>query len=203
MSGPWQTQTRISLLARLAQPGPVDQTAWREFVEHYGPMIFKWCRRWNLQEADARDVTQQVLLKLALKMNTFTYDADRSFRAWLRTLTHHAWRDFVSDQQRPGKGSGDAGVLASLTTVEAREDLLRRLEEEFDLEVLEEAISRVRQRVEPSTWEAFRLTAVEAVPAVEVARRLNKKVATIYVARSKVQRMLQEEVQQLRGQDGT
>src|SRR5262245_26472535 len=68
MSGPWQTQARISLLARLAQPGPVDQTAWREFVEHYGPMIFKWCRRWNLQEADARDVTQQVLLKLALKM---------------------------------------------------------------------------------------------------------------------------------------
>ena len=199
MSGPWQTQTRVSLLIRLAQSGPVDQTAWQEFVDHYGPMIYKWCRRWDLQEADARDVTQQVLLRLAHKMTTFTYDAGRSFRAWLRTLTHHAWRDFVADQQRPGQGSGDSNVLACLSTLEAREDLLRRLEEEFDLDVLEEAVGRVRERVEPSTWEAFLLTAVEAVPAVEVARRLNKKVATIYVARSKVQRMLQEEVCRLRG----
>src|SRR5262245_50625864 len=201
MSGPWQTPTRVSLLIRLAQSGPVDQTAWQEFVDHYGPMIYKWCRRWDLQEADARDVTQQVWLRLAHKMTTFTYDAGRSFRAWLRTLTHHAWRDFVADQQRPGQGSGDSNVLASLSTLEAREDLLRRLEEEFDLDVLEEAVGRVRERVEPSTWEAFLLTAVEAVPAVEVARRLNKKVATIYVARSKVQRMLQEEVQRLRGAD--
>src|SRR5262245_4921659 len=199
MNGTWQTSTRVSLLLRLAGPGPVDQAAWHEFVEHYGPMIYKWCRRWSLQEADARDVTQQVLLKLARKMTTFTYDACGSFRAWLRTLTHHAWRDFVGDRQRPGQGSGGTEVLARLGTVEAREDLLRRLEEEFDLEVLEEAVGRVRQRVEPATWEAFRLTAVESVPAVEVARLLNKKVATVYVARSKVQRMLQEGGNRRRG----
>jgi len=71
---------------------------------------------------------------------------------------------------------------------------LQRIDDEFDLERLERAMARVRERVEPATWDAFRLTAIEGVPAAEVARRLGKKVATVYVARSNVQKMLQEEI---------
>ena len=61
-------ETRLSLLTRIAKPGPVDQLAWEEFVDQYGPMIYHWCRRWGLQDADAKDVTQQVLLTLPAKM---------------------------------------------------------------------------------------------------------------------------------------
>jgi RNA polymerase sigma-70 factor (ECF subfamily) len=132
-------------------------------------------------------------------MADFVYDPSRSFRAWLRTLAHHAWQDFVEAQQRAPPGSGDSGVRSVLEGVEARDDLLRHLEEEFDLELLEEAMAVVCRRVEQGTWEAFRLTALEGVPAAEVARRLNKRIATVYVARSKVQRMLQEEVERLQG----
>jgi RNA polymerase sigma factor (sigma-70 family) len=197
MLTPEQAQTRLSLLTRLAHPGPVDQAAWREFVDYYGPLIYRWCRRWNLQETDAQDVTQQVLLRVATKMAGFTYDPSGSFRAWLRTLAHHAWSDFVAGQGRPGQGTGDSGVWETLTSVEARDDLLQRMEHDFDLELLEQAIARVRQRVAPATWEAFRLTALEAIPAAEVARRLGKKVATVYASRSNVQKRLQEEIERL------
>src|SRR5262249_27719327 len=95
---PTDTRTSASLLERLR--APEDQAAWRDFAGRYGPKIYKWCLRWNLQEADAEDVTQNVLLKLAAKMRTFAYDPSRSFRAWLKTVTHHAWRDFV-DSRRP------------------------------------------------------------------------------------------------------
>src|SRR5207302_450725 len=104
---------RLSLLSRL-QRDPTDPAAWREFVTHYGRKIGLWCRQWGLQEADAEDVTQQVLVKLAAKVGDFRYDPSKSFRAWLKTVAHHAWRDFVDGQHRPDRGSGDSDVLEQL-----------------------------------------------------------------------------------------
>jgi RNA polymerase sigma-70 factor (ECF subfamily) len=192
MSALEQMQTRLSLLSRLTRPGPCDERAWQDFVDHYAPLIYRWCRRHNLQDSDAKDVTQQVLLKLATHLPAFSYDPSKSFRAWLRTLTYHAWVDFLSDQGP--RSSGDSGVWKALASVESREDLLKRIDDEFDLELLEQAMARVQARVEPGTWEAFRLTAIEGVPAAEVARRLGKQVATVYVARSNVQKMLREDI---------
>jgi hypothetical protein len=54
-----------------------------------------------------------------------------------------------------------------------------------------------RLRVEPRTWDAFHLLAIEGRSGAEVARHLEMKVATVFVARSKVQRMLREEVMRL------
>ena len=59
--------TDVSLLLRLRQ-NPTDQAAWGNFVDRYGRRIYLWCRHWQLQEADAEDVTQNVLLKLAEQM---------------------------------------------------------------------------------------------------------------------------------------
>jgi len=188
--------TWVSLLGRLRRD-PADPAAWGDFVDHYGPKIVAWCRRWRLQDADAQDVTQTVLLRLAAQMRSFAYDPSKSFRAWLKTVAHNAWRDVVLGQQRPGRGSGDSQVLALLAEVKAREDLMQRLEEEFDRELLQEAMARVRLRVEPRTWQAFHLAAVEGLSGAAVASRTGMKVATVFVARSKVQHMIKEEVQRL------
>ena len=190
--------TRVSLLVRI-QNDPTDQQAWMEFVQRYGPKIHAWTRQWRLQESDAEDVTQNVLLKLATKLRTFTYDPALSFRGWLRTLTQNALSDFLSERRRPGQGSGDSQVALVLDSVEAREDLLQRLEEEFDRELLEEAMARVRLRVAPQTWEAFRLTALEGRPGAEAADLIPMQVAQVFVAKRRVQKLLQEEVARLNG----
>src|SRR5438309_5771137 len=85
--------THVTLLAQLRQH-PSDQASWDEFVERYGRHIYRWCRQWKLQDADAEDVTQDILMKLARKLPAFAYDPSRSFRGWLKTVAHHAWRDF-------------------------------------------------------------------------------------------------------------
>jgi RNA polymerase sigma-70 factor (ECF subfamily) len=85
--------TRVSLLLRLQSEN--DERAWEEFVQRYGPRIFQWCRRWGLQQADAEDVTQGVLLRVAQRMRTFRYDPGRSFRAWLKKVAHDAWVDLL------------------------------------------------------------------------------------------------------------
>ncbi|MBY0522682.1 MAG: sigma-70 family RNA polymerase sigma factor [Gemmataceae bacterium] len=188
--------TRVSLLGRL-QRDPTNESTWSEFVDHYGSKIYGWCRRWRLQDSDAQDVTQAVLLKLAAKMRDFTYDPSRSFRAWLRTLTHHAWSDFLEMRGRAGLGSGDSNVGDLLHSVEARDDLLRELEEQFDHELLQEAILRVRLRVAPQTWEAFRLTALERLSGAEAAQQIPMQVAQVFVAKRRVQKMLREEIARL------
>jgi RNA polymerase sigma-70 factor (ECF subfamily) len=190
--------TRITLLGRLRRD-PTNQAAWDDFVEHYGGKIYAWCRKWNLQEADAQDVTQNVLLKLAQKMREFNYDPSRSFRAWLKTLTHHAWSDFLQARQRPGLGSGDSHVAEVLHSTQAREDLGRQIEEEFDRELLEQAMLRVRLRVAPQTWEAFRLTALEGLSGAEAGPLIPMQVAQVFVAKRRVQKMLKEEITRLEG----
>jgi RNA polymerase sigma-70 factor (ECF subfamily) len=191
-------RTSASLLQRL-QEGADDPAAWQAFVERYGPLIAAWCRRWQLQESDAQDVTQEVLLQLVEKLRSFRYDPARSFRAWLKTLVHHAWHDFLARRGRAGLGSGDSAVWQTLQTVEARDDLERQFAEAFDREVLEEAMARVRQRVAPHTWEAFRLLTFEGLSGAEVAPRVGMQVTMTYVARSKVQKMLREEIDKLNG----
>ena len=193
-------RTSATLLYRVRHEGS-DQAAWGEFVERYGPRILSWCRRWRLQESDAHDVTQEVLLQLVEKLRRFDYDRGKSFRAWLKTLVHHAWQDFLARRQRAGVGSGDSGVWERLHSVEAGDDLEKQLAEALDREVLEEAMARVRLRVAPRTWEAFRLLAFEGLSGAEVAPRVGMQVTMVYVARSKVQKMLREEIERLEGRE--
>jgi RNA polymerase sigma factor (sigma-70 family) len=192
--GAVDTQTSATLLGRLRQIPP-DQTAWAQFADRYGRKIYGWCRQWNMQEADAEDITQGVLLKLAEKMRAFEYDPAKSFRAWLKTVTRHAWLDSCS--ARKMTATGGSQVLEQLQAIEAREDLVRRLEEEFDRELYEEATARVRVRVTPRTWEAFERTAIRDESGAEVAQSLAMKVAAVFVARSKVQKMIREELQKM------
>src|SRR5262249_52295347 len=151
---------------------PADPEKWGKFVARYGPKIYGWCRHWGLQQADAEDGTQDVLTTLAQKMGTFVYDPSKSFRAWLKTITPHAWIDFLARRQRAGRGSGDSEVATLLDSLPARDDLVARLDAEFDQEVLEAAITRVRLRVKPTTWEAYRLTAMEGLSGAAAAAQL-------------------------------
>jgi len=198
MGGDSGQGTSLSLLARLRQ-APANQDAWEEFVDRYGRRIYGWCRAWHVQDADAKDVTQMVLLKLAGKMSTFVYDPGGSFRAWLKTVTQHALSDFRADWKQPGCASGDTRIVAVLDNVEARDDLVQKIESEYDQELLEEAKRQVRQRVDVRTWEAFELTALEHERGAAAAAKLNMSVAAVFKAKSRVQRMLTDEIRRLEG----
>jgi RNA polymerase sigma factor (sigma-70 family) len=190
------SSTRVSLLVRV-QTEPTDQAAWEEFVQRYGPRIKAWTRQRGLQECDADDVTQNVLLKLAGKLRTFAYDPALSFRGWLRTLTQNALSDFLAERRRFSQGSGDSGVLDILASIEARADLESQLSATFDRELLENAMARVQVRVASHRWLAFQLTALEGLSGTEAAERLKMKVASVYTAKNRVHKMVQEEIRKL------
>jgi RNA polymerase sigma-70 factor (ECF subfamily) len=200
MSGVTGPDTSTTLLRRLRQD-PADQAAWGEFVHRYGRMIFHWARRWGLQEVDAEDVTQNVLVELSRQMRTFVYDPTGRFRGWLKTLAYRTWCHFSQNHSRPASSGGEA-ILSFLRSPSSSEDFLQQLEEEGQRELMEKAMDRVRQRVKPHTWEAFRMMALDGLSGAEVAERLGMKPGAVFVARSKVQKMIQEEVHRLDG-DGS
>jgi RNA polymerase sigma-70 factor (ECF subfamily) len=189
--------TSETLLGRVGL-GPGDTAAWGRFVDVYGPKISGWCHRWGLQKADCEDVTQDVLLRIAQKLGTFRYDPSKSFRGWLRTLTQNALADFTEERKRQARAGGQQ-VIELLQSVPAREDLVRQLEDQFDSEVLAEACNRAKGRVEPQTWEAFRLLAHEGLSGDDVASRLGLGVDNVFKAKSRVMAFIREEVKRLEG----
>jgi RNA polymerase sigma-70 factor (ECF subfamily) len=60
-----------------------------------------------------------------------------------------------------------------------------------------EALDRVRLRVEPQTWEAFRLTATEGLSGDAAAARLGMRLTAVFKAKSRVLRLLRDEVARL------
>jgi RNA polymerase sigma-70 factor (ECF subfamily) len=190
--------TSVTLLVRLQQT-PADQAAWAEFVERYGQRIHAWCRQWGLQEADAQDVAQTVLLKVLGAVRVFRYDPAQKFRAWLKTVTHHAWQDLVRGRREVAAGGDAASDDDPLQTLAARDELEARLEAAYEQELVEHALARVRSRVQPPTWEAFHLTAFEGLSGAEAAARLGMAVTSVYKAKSNVQKLLEAEVRYLEG----
>ena len=144
--------------------------------------------------ADARDVTQIVLTKLTVRLRRFQYDRAKSFRGFLRKVVNNA----LDDALRAGRENGPTGrgrVVATLSDPDARESLVAGVEQEFDLELLELATESVRERVEPRTLEAYRLTALEGFSGAEAAARLKMRVSAVYEAKSRVLGMLKDEIQ--------
>ena len=182
--------TSVTLLKRL-QAAPQDEGAWSDFARRYTPIVNQWCCGFGLQKADADDVTQTVLLRLIDRMRDFEYDPNGSFKAWLRTVTYHAWAKFVSSAFQ-SKRRDNEQTEALLNSLEARDDLAKRIEQAYDHELLDMAMLETSRRVDAKTWEAFRLLALENESGNAVAERLGMRVAAVYKARSRVQQMIQE-----------
>jgi RNA polymerase sigma-70 factor (ECF subfamily) len=185
------SDTPVSLIETLRRQ-PDDHDAWHRFVDRYGPKILRWCRKWKVQDADAHNLTQIVLSRLLTKLGRFQHDPSKSFRGWLHQVTRNAWKESV--RKKWPDVPGDSRIRSLIEGQEAREDLVQRIEREFDLELKEEAERRVQKRVEEQTWKAYWLTAVERLPGIDVSKRLGMSVTNVFVAKRNVLTKLKEEV---------
>lgn len=189
--------TRGSLLGRLGQE-PDSAPAWEEFVRIYSPQVLRWCRRYGLQDDDAADICQDVLVRFWSQAATFRYDPSRRFRSYLRQILASAL-DRWSARTRKVKPVGSAAADMLLDSLPARNDLAARIEEAYDTELLALALREVQPRVSPHTWRAFEMLAFEHRRGQEVAEALGISVDLAYAARSNVQKMIRTAIQRLEG----
>jgi RNA polymerase sigma factor (sigma-70 family) len=186
-------ETRSSLIVRLRDRA--DQAAWAEFVEIYRPVIYRLACRKGLQDADAEDLVQRVLVAVALAVHRWEQDDTRGrFRTWLSCIARNLIINALT-RQAPDRALGDAATQALLAQQAAPEGpdsaLLRT---EYRREVFHWAARQIQAEFRPDTWLAFWQTAAEGRPIEEVARQLGKKPGAVYTARGRVMQRLREKI---------
>jgi RNA polymerase sigma-70 factor (ECF subfamily) len=188
--------TRPSLLVRIRDSG--DREAWRQFVQMYGPVVYGYGRKRGLQDADAADLTQEVLRAVMGSVGRLDYDRGRgSFRGWLFTLAHHKLHDLLARRRRNGRGAEDNGVQEWLEEQPAPAEDLALWDQEYERRLFARAADEVRGDFHESTWQAFWRTAVDGRPVKEVAGELGLTAAAVYLARSRVMARLRGRIQEL------
>jgi RNA polymerase sigma-70 factor (ECF subfamily) len=192
--------TRLSLLVRLRDSR--DDAAWSQFVELYAPLVFGFARKHGLQDADAADLTQDVLQAVSGGIRRLDYDARRgSFRGWLFTVARNKLRNFLEAQRRPGRGTGDTDAQHRLQELPAREeDQTAWWDQEYERRVFSWAAEQVRGAFRDSTWQAFWRTAVEGKTGPEVAKALGMSVAAVYLAKGRVMERLKGLIRETLGE---
>ncbi|MFN6206242.1 MAG: RNA polymerase sigma factor [Planctomycetota bacterium] len=182
--------TRASLLLRLQQPD--DERAWQEFVEIYQPLIERLVTRYGLQPADAQDISQEVLTRVAKAIPEWEHDPARgTFRGWLTRVT----RNLTIEQLRPrARRPLTNPASGQLEQFQRDADSIFQLEQQREL--FGWAARKARDQFVPTTWQAFWLTAVEQRSPSEVAEQLGLSTGAVYIARSRVMARLRELIEQ-------
>jgi|SRR5579859_5344715 len=188
---PLLPETRYSLLARLAEPA--DVAAWSEFTELYESAVFRYSRSRGLQHADAWEVVQQVLLAVHQAMGDWQPTGRKgSFRAWLVETSHRICLQTLRARSKSDRGAGGTSVVERLQTFADEAPDGAGEERDWQRWAFCWAAGQVQQEVEPASWEAFRLTAVEGQAADDVAARLGMRVGAVYTARCRVLARIRE-----------
>jgi RNA polymerase sigma-70 factor (ECF subfamily) len=173
--------------------------AWQRLVCLYGPVVYRWCRRYGVARDDAPDLVQDVFAVVALHIDRFHRDRPGdSFAAWLRTVTRNVIRGYY--RSRRGQPVAQGGTDAQQQFLQVPE-LPKHVESGNSQEtrglIMPIGLDLVRAEFENHTWEAFRRVAIERQSSAQVAVDLGMSIAAVYQAKSRVLRRLRQELDAL------
>jgi RNA polymerase sigma factor (sigma-70 family) len=193
--------TRQSLLSRLKDWN--DQESWRDFFETYWKLIYHTSIKAGLTDAEAQDVVQETVLSVCKSMRTFEYDVKNgSFKGWLLRLTQ--WR--ISDQLRrrqkaikpvAGKETSTGTGMVERIADPAGQHLEAAWDEEWEKNILEVAIERVKRKVNPHHYQVFDLYVLQKWPISRIMRALNIGSGKIYLIKHRISSLIKKEIAEL------
>lgn len=186
--------TKSCFLRDLQEENPV---AWQELMYLYGPVVRFWIQRGGItSSADAADVLQEVFLAVSKYVARFSRGEGRAkFRSWLKSVTASKVADHFrarGQAAQPLGGSVGGAMLAGLTDKETPADDDAPLTQSEETALVHRAMSMIQEEFQPTTWTAFRRTAVDGVTATDVAEELGMKAAAVRKNKSRVLRRLRE-----------
>jgi len=176
--------TPVTLLQRVARGN--DPEAWQMLIEILLPAMLQWGRRMNLPSSDLDDVIQDLFIHLYAVLPSFQYDKAGSFRGWLRTILKRRVIDWHRRRQRLSRNTEAIDGASEPFEVDVPE-----LEDtEFQRWLWLSALEVSRAEFADRTWRAFWEHVVHGRSAAEVAAELGIKDGSVYVAKTRVTRLL-------------
>ena len=174
-----------------------EPLAWQRLVQLYGPLVYSWCRKFGVPQADAADVFQEVFRSLHTHIADFRKDQPGdAFRGWLWTITRNKIRDYF--RRCAGHPQAAGGTDAMVQLMNHPEDESSMLGDTSDegqrSSVYLAGMEIVQAEFEDRTWQAFWRTTIDSVSATIVARELGMSVNAVRLAKSRVLRRLREQL---------
>jgi len=190
--------TRLSLLSRLQNWD--DQASWRDFFDTYWRLIYRAALKSGLSDAEAQDVVQETVITVAKNLQEKKYDpAGGPFKGWLLNTTR--WR--IADQKRkrqrdrqPAFAKADDAAFKEVPD-ESENTLEAVWEVEWEKNLLDAAVERVKRQVNPKQFQMFDLYVFEKWPVLKVARTLGVNVGRVYLAKHRISALLKKEIKVL------
>ncbi len=194
--------TRTSLLRRLKQWE--DQESWRDFFNTYWKLIYGAAIKAGLNDADAQDVVQDTVVAVAKKLEDFKYDpALDSFKGWLLYLTRKRIALHYRKRERDRGGRArDSEMMALTAELEripdpAGVDLEAIWNEEWEKNLSDAALARVKQQVNPKQFQMFNFYVLKQWPVREVAKTLGVTATQVYLAKHRISTLVKKEFKRL------
>lgn len=184
--------TSASLLLRIRDKS--DQQAWHRFVHIYTPLLKHWARLTHLHPDDANDLVQEVLVIALTRLQSFEYDKNGSFKAWLRKIAENKAREFYRRQAKQ-----ERFVIAAQETIETEVPSAAQVfwAKEYPAELAYRALLVMKSEFEPKTWQAAYALIFNERPVLEVAQELGISTNACFIAKSRVLRRLRESLKGL------
>jgi RNA polymerase sigma factor (sigma-70 family) len=193
--------TRRSLLSRLKNWD--DQESWKVFFDTYWKLIYTAARRAGLTEPEAQDAVQETVISVLKSMADFKYkSANSSFKSWLLQLTTWRIRDQLRKRKPQLEHRKQDRTSTRTETVEriadpASLDWQRAWDADWERNLMQAAIQRVKKRVDAKAYQIFDLLVFKEWQVLRVARALKVNRAQVYLIKHRISRLLKEEVTQL------
>ena len=190
-------ETQPSLLVRIRDER--DEDSWSRFVELYAPVVYGFLRQRGLQDADAADLTQEVMASVATAIKAFDYKPESgSFRRWLFTVVQNRLRNFWQRDARRQSGTGDTHTYQVLLEhPDERNGAVDQWDREYETRLFNHAADQVRHNFQESTWQAFWRTAVMGEPSKQVGGDLKITMAAVRLAKARVLKRIKEQIRLL------
>ena len=186
------TTTSESLLFRLQHHDndAPDESAWQQFVRIYTPLIFFWARKTGMPQSDASDLVQDVLTLVFQKLPDFNYDATRSFRGWLRTVTLNKYRE-IYRRKSSRLATASESMLENLAPIEVAEST-------WDIDYARLLVAKTMELMKDDfavgTWDALKLVMNDGRSVDDAAEKTGVSSWTIYSARARLMKRLRAEL---------
>jgi len=193
--------TRRSLVDRLANWD--DQRRWQDFFDTYWKLIYSAAQKSGLTDTEAQEVVQETVITVAKKIGKLRYDpALGSFKGWLLQITR--WRiadqfrrrDSVQTQRERSDDDRKTATIERLPDLNVV-DLDVLWEREWQENLFDAAIARVKKKVDPKQFQIFDCYVRKEWPAQKVAAQLRVSVGQVYLARHRVSALIKKEVKTL------
>ena len=185
--------TSLSLLARLRR-SPESEN-WNRLVDLYAPLLRAWLRKYDVQDSDADDLAQEVLLAVSKDLGKFEHGGQPgSFRGWLKAILVNRLRKFWRARDRRPQARGDSDIDARLAQLDDPSSELSLIwNREHDQYVLRQLLTLAEPHFAPTTWKAFCRMALDGAQPDVVAEEMGISRNAVIIAKCRVLSRLRQE----------